>query len=43
MTCLITFQDFNELVHQNILVPCPIERTKIPTVYPVEKGKEVEH
>ena len=25
-------------MHQNILVPYPIERTKIPTVFPVEKG-----
>ena len=38
MCVSVCVQDFSELVLENLLYPMPVDRTKIPTVYPIQKG-----
>ncbi len=36
---LTHMQDFSELVKENSLAPTPVDRTKIPKVYPEQIGE----
>lgn len=35
-----THKDFNQLIQDNMLYPNPIDRTQIPTTYPLHRGKD---
>lgn len=34
-------KDLSELVLENLLYPSPVDRTKIPTIFPIQKGQSI--